>query len=234
MISHATTVGRRLSNEDTIAVGETENGWYHSFVGVFDGHGGDEVSNMCRDRLAETLKSTGYDLRKTILQLHENTRTMSLGCGSTAVVGLIGKTSIRIACAGDSSAFIVTSAGETIRLTRMHLASDPQESANISASGGSVQMVRGVARVDGSLMVTRSIGDRYIPSVNHVPEIVQVPRSKDYRWAVFVTDGVTDVLEDRTIGKIVYESDGNPSALVQRAYDGMSMDNCTAVVVDLA
>lgn len=233
MIRHATTVGRRYSNEDTFAIGTVKSGWYHSYVGLFDGHGGDEVSNMCRRELEKTLLDTNYDLRSTVLRLHDLTEPLFRGCGSTGIVALVGRSSVRIANVGDSSVFTVTADGTTTRLTKMHHPSDPEESANVIALGGEVKVVSDVSRVGGSLMVSRSIGDRYLIGVNHTPEISQHPLTRDHRWLVFVTDGVTDAFRDSTIGIIVSSNNGDPTELVRRAVDAGSMDNCTAVIVEL-
>lgn len=234
MITHATSVGRRAYNEDTFTIGSIpSSGWYHSYIGVFDGHGGDEVSLMCRDKLHSSLIESQYDLRATFGKLNQYTETMSQTCGSTGVVALIGRSSIRVGNVGDSSALIVKSDGSVTRLTKMHLASDGDEAENVRVLGGVVVDVSGVMRVGGNLMVTRSIGDNYLTGVNRVPEITQHSVTSSDKYLVVVTDGITDVLPDELIGKYVTDTQADPGEIVRVAIDRGSRDNCTIVIADI-
>lgn len=66
-----------------------------------------------------------------------------------------------------------------IQLTKDHVASDPEESAMVRDLGGSVSIVNGLARVNGVLAITRSIGDAPFATVlSRTPNVVSFTRAE--------------------------------------------------------
>ena len=86
--------------------------------------------------------------------------------GTTATVMLVNsrgvEESVIFANLGDSRAVLSTQANGTlnaVQLTKDHTASDLRERNFVVERGGFVKVHNGVARVNGTLVVTRSIGD---------------------------------------------------------------------------
>ena len=89
--------------------------------------------------------------------------------GTTATVMLVNSKTERrdedtviLASLGDSRAVLSRKTNGTldgVQLTKDHTASDPNERKFVEERGGFVKVYNGVARVNGSLVVTRSIGD---------------------------------------------------------------------------
>lgn len=228
MISGASSVGYRDTNEDTYTYGDVGDIQY---IGLFDGHGGSAISKMCREKLGDVLATTNYDPCVTLKELHRMTVDMPRRMGSTGVVGVIGGGVIKTAFIGDSSAYLVRDTTIT-PITRCHLASDPEEQKIVMGGGGEILNVMGIARVNGCLMMSRSIGDRHLVGIYHEPELTTHSLS-GVKYVVFVTDGITDVLGPETIAKVTRETDGDPAALVKLAIEYRSMDNCTAVILTI-
>lgn len=82
--------------------------------------------------------------------------------GTTATAAIVTSTSVTIASLGDSRAVISSYADEgilmAIQLTNDHVASDPLERALVEARGGRVWDTNRISRVEGVLVITRSIG----------------------------------------------------------------------------
>jgi protein phosphatase 1L len=96
--------------------------------------------------------------------------------GTTATVAVVSPETAVIASLGDSRA-VLSSLKDgnyvAVRLTKDHTASDPIERANVEAQGGRVVSVNGVDRVNGTLVVTRSIGDANLAStLSQTPDVI--------------------------------------------------------------
>jgi serine/threonine protein phosphatase PrpC len=100
--------------------------------------------------------------------------------GTTATVAVVSLETAVIASLGDSRA-VLSSLNDgkylAVRLTKDHTASDPIERASVEAAGGSVIPVNGVERVNGTLVVTRSIGDANLASVlSQTPDVIAMSK----------------------------------------------------------
>eukprot|EP00803_Ostreobium_quekettii_P002965 evm.model.scf_4246.1 EVM.evm.TU.scf_4246.1 scf_4246:1211-3609(+) len=89
--------------------------------------------------------------------------------GSTAVSALVGTWHICVAGVGDSRA-VLFRAGAAIRMTRDHKPADEDEMSRIHSLGGQVLTIKGCARVQGILAMSRAIGDNVFPCVSASPE----------------------------------------------------------------
>ena len=66
-----------------------------------------------------------------------------------------------------------------IQLTKDHVASDPDEAALVKDLGGAVSVENGLARVNGVLAITRSIGDAPFANVlSRTPHVVSMTRKE--------------------------------------------------------
>ncbi|KAF4353198.1 hypothetical protein F8388_014666 [Cannabis sativa] len=121
-------IGRRRVMEDAVAVAEILDSSYH-FFGVYDGHGGSDVANACRDQLHRRVEAGigGCDggivdwnevMRYCFMKMdeevgggsgcggeiiHDVGKAMSVNTvGSTAMAVVVGKEAIVVANCGDS------------------------------------------------------------------------------------------------------------------------------------
>lgn len=194
------------------------------FYGVYDGHGGPQVANYCRDRIHlaleevlkncndETMNGTTGDARQVqwekvftdcFLKVDEEVggkTTMDVPLapetvGSTAVVAVVSSSHIIVANCGDSRA-VLYRGKEAIPLSVDHKPNREDEYARIEASGGKVISWNG-HRVFGVLAMSRSIGDRYLkPWIIPEPEVMFVPRAREDDCLVLASDGLWDVMSN--------------------------------------
>lgn len=122
--------------------------------------------------------------------------------GTTATAVYVTDEAIVVASLGDSRA-ILSSASTTftqrdvkagsrgrterevplemtaIQLTKDHVASDPGEAKKVKDRGGTISVVNGLARVNGVLAITRSIGDAPFASVlSREPHVISMSRKE--------------------------------------------------------
>eukprot|EP01048_Picozoa_sp_COSAG05_P012117 COSAG05_NODE_1191_length_5573_cov_12.076361_4_plen_297_part_00 len=207
----------------------------YSWVAVYDGHGGKisslraaaqmlgcvrkqkEFQEYCdiHSQPLETAEARqqpellGAAMKAAFLELDAAMRaeqaTHPIGnpredSGTTAVCVMITPTHLICANAGDSRA-VYLSGGQTIALSDDHKPSNPQEKSRIEAAGGSVVG----DRVDGSLALSRAIGDfsykdqqqlsAQQQKVSPEPDITIVRRdAASDQVLVLACDGVWDVM----------------------------------------
>uniref|UniRef100_A0A7N0V015 protein-serine/threonine phosphatase n=1 Tax=Kalanchoe fedtschenkoi TaxID=63787 RepID=A0A7N0V015_KALFE len=193
------------------------------FFGVYDGHGGCQVANYCRERmhlaLIEELEIIAKDeaLGNDKNDCHRQWKKVFTNCfakvddeiggkagrepvapetvGSTAVVSLICSSHIIVANCGDSRA-VLCRGKEPMALSVDHKPNREDECARIEAAGGKVIQWNG-HRVFGVLAMSRSIGDRYLkPSIIPEPEVMFIPRAKEDECLILASDGLWDVMSN--------------------------------------
>ncbi|KAK8566716.1 hypothetical protein V6N13_002406 [Hibiscus sabdariffa] len=191
------------------------------FFGVYDGHGGSQVANYCRQRLhsalAEEIESVKECQRNASITdgCQELWKKAFTTCfvkvdaeiggqgdqepvapetvGSTAVVALICSSHIIVANCGDSRA-VLCRGKEPLALSVDHKPNREDEYERIEAAGGKVIQWNG-HRVFGVLAMSRSIGDRYLkPWIIPDPEVMFVPRVKEDECLILASDGLWDVM----------------------------------------
>ncbi|KAI7728164.1 hypothetical protein M8C21_013180 [Ambrosia artemisiifolia] len=193
------------------------------FFGVYDGHGGSQVANYCRNRihiaLQEELKVMKQELvkgavndnvqigwEKAFTNCFQKVDDELAGTatsepvapetvGSTAVVALICSSHIVVANCGDSRA-VLYRGKEAIALSNDHKPNREDEYARIEAAGGKVIQWKG-HRVFGVLAMSRSIGDKYLkPWIIPEPEITFRSRVREDEVLILASDGLWDVMSN--------------------------------------
>ncbi|XP_010448328.1 PREDICTED: protein phosphatase 2C 56 [Camelina sativa] len=209
------TIPRFLQSSDSLLDGGRFNPQSTAhFFGVYDGHGGSQVANYCRERmhlaLAEEvakekpmlcdgdtwLEKWKRALFNSFLRVDSEIESVAPETvGSTSVVSVVFPTHIFVANCGDSRAVLCR--GKTaLPLSVDHKPDREDEAARIEAAGGKVIQWNG-ARVFGVLAMSRSIGDRYLkPSIIPDPEVTAVKRVKEDDCLILASDGVWDVITD--------------------------------------
>lgn len=216
-------VSRQMLRADCISNGMNHDLTAH-FYGVYDGHGGCQVANYCKERmhlaLAEeidnaklgfcdgSMEQNWQEIWKQafincFVKVDSEIGGFSVGVcpvapetvGSTALVAFVCPTYIIVANTGDSRA-VLCRGKEAVPLSADHKPEREDERERIEAAGGKVIMWNGY-RVSGVLAMSRSIGDRYLkPCVIPDPEVMFVPRAKEDECLVLASDGLWDVMSN--------------------------------------
>lgn len=152
------------------------------FFGVFDGHGGSACSKFIAKRLVEELEAGApaddNAVTELMLRLDQEYLDTKQPSGSTGTFAIVtppaapdagSKYGLRVGNIGDSRVLLGKADGAQIGhpdgigtdggLTVDHKPDHPSERERIERTGGTVQFVQGVARVNGDLAVSRSFGD---------------------------------------------------------------------------
>ena len=96
---------------------------------------------------------------------------------------------------GDSRAILIKKDHRFFQLTDEHTPDKPKESSRIEKMGGYVINVGDKARVQGSLAVSRAVGDKiYKPFVNSMPEIEEFEITSGDKYIVLGSDGLWNVI----------------------------------------
>ncbi|XP_060208538.1 probable protein phosphatase 2C 6 [Lycium barbarum] len=197
------------------------------FFGVYDGHGGSQVANYCRDRmhavLAEELETIMANINDENIRqnIQDQWKKAFTNCflkvddevggaggnheavapetvGSTSVVAIVCSSHILVANCGDSRA-VLCRGKEPMALSVDHKPNREDEYARIEAAGGKVIQWNG-HRVFGVLAMSRSIGDRYLkPWIIPDPEVMFIPRTKEDECLILASDGLWDVMTNEEV-----------------------------------
>lgn len=228
-----------------------------TWLGVFDGHGGDKASQFCSDWMSSYVRNEesypfdlGYAMKNAFTSIDEDFVATGHPDGSTACAAtLVGGRRIVCSNAGDSRAIVVRRDGTVVRLSRDHKPGMPDETRRISELGGRV-IYWGRWRVEGLLAVSRSVGDASLkPYVTAEPEVCEYDIGKDDWFLVISSDGVWDVMDNEEAAHVVIASscvmeDGQLKVdtnrfkwaarnLCDHAKSCGSTDNFSCIVVDL-
>jgi serine/threonine protein phosphatase PrpC len=209
----AQTQGKRPYMEDRyIAIPQLTTDY--GLFGVFDGHGGADVAELCEQRfpviVRTMLASLPPDLAlfKSFVALsHSLPEPAGSTSGSTVLMVLIHRATGHVwtAHCGDSRAILgygPTHAAQDITLD--HKPNLPSEKARIESSGGFVADVQGVPRVLGNLAVSRAMGDKqYYPYVISIPDIRHFVLSPSCQYMLLASDGLFDVMSTESVHQFV-------------------------------
>ncbi len=224
-----------------------------TFVGVYDGHGGDKTSSHLQKNLHnyfdECLSRTS-DIKKALegaFEKAENYALENFEDGSTAVVACVedsdDEQDVYLHCAWTGDSRLVLDNGFA---TQDHKPDRPDERARIENAWGSVYM-HGVWRVNG-LAVSRSIGDRMAKNgcgalrakerIIATPEYAKIKLTPANKFFVIASDGLWDVMDNSSAINLVKEKlqvtndlGAIAQSLIDEAKNRKSGDNITVSVV---
>ncbi|XP_059853295.1 protein phosphatase 1E [Delphinus delphis] len=222
-----------------------------AYFAVFDGHGGVDAAiyasihlhvNLVRQEMFphDPAEALCRAFRVTDERFVQKAARESLRCGTTGVVTFIRGNMLHVAWVGDSQVMLVRK-GQAVELMKPHKPDREDEKQRIEALGGCVVWF-GAWRVNGSLSVSRAIGD-----AEHKPYIcgdadsasTVLDGTEDY--LILACDGFYDTVNPDEAVKVVSdhlkENNGDSSMvahkLVASARDAGSSDNITVIVVFL-
>jgi protein phosphatase 1L len=208
---------------------------------VFDGHGGSRAALYAAKHLIKSIKGLDNEgLRQAFLVTDAAYCAQSKGHkdGTTALVALLSQLDLYCGSVGDSKALLVTEVSQRA-LSTEHLASNPTEQQRIEASGGYVLYAGGIQRVQGTLALSRSIGDpAFKEYLIAEPSLVKHSVHASDIALVLASDGLYAVMSDAEIAVTVRSLQHCSmhvvaEALACKATELGSRDNVTVLVVDL-
>lgn len=221
-----------------------------SYFAIFDGHSGDKASIFCKDHhpsiLCKCLLATRNHIEKSLAYSFEQTDKElnalllpSDQVGTTATVVILtsddSKRVMYCANVGDSKCFVLKGNGSAVQVTRDHICGDKKEVERIKKAGGMVFN----NRVFGSLMITRSIGDKEMKTCGVIatPSVKKVEiKEEEDDYVIIASDGLWDAVKDDEVGVFAGEdmpAEALSKRLVKMAKEGGSMDNISCIVIKL-
>jgi len=259
VLSVAYDVGQRAAMEDTftavphaelfLPVRSDESGPVQATVmGVFDGHAGRLASRYARSQLVHALindPAFPHDFEtaaaRSFALVNERfcsrARHLQVRAGTTAVIIAVINDELMLANVGDSESVLCRD-GKAVPLTRRHVPSSPRERQRVENSGTRVRHFMGTWRVEGTMAVSRSIGDCHLPILSPLPHTARVKlhAARD-AFVVSASDGLFDVMSPAEVVEFVtpYASSRKgraaaARALVDHALHLQSRDNVCVVI----
>ncbi|KAJ8535614.1 hypothetical protein K7X08_023334 [Anisodus acutangulus] len=199
--------GRRGAMEDRYSAlvnlqGDSKQGVF----GIFDGHGGAKAAEFAAEHLNknimdELVQRKDEDVMEAVKNGYLKTDSEFLNQefrgGSCCVTALIRNGNLVVSNAGDCRA-VVSRGGIAEALTSDHKPSRKDEKDRIETSGGYVDCSNSVWRIQGSLAVSRGIGDRYLKQwIIAEPETKVLELNREYEFLVLASDGLWDKVSNQ-------------------------------------
>ncbi|XP_037322481.1 protein phosphatase, Mg2+/Mn2+ dependent, 1Na (putative) [Pungitius pungitius] len=187
-----------------------------AYYAVFDGHAGSGVAQYCSRNLLDYILATGgvkateapeqvkEGIREGFLGIDRHMHTLARHddwdhSGSTAAAIIMSPRYIYFINCGDSRT-LLCHGGKVVFYTEDHKPFNPREKERIQNAGGSVTL----QRVNGSLAVSRALGDfdfkevDWRPQTEQLvspePEVYELERTPGDEFLILACDGVWDAI----------------------------------------
>ncbi|XAR65954.1 Phosphoprotein phosphatase [Bertholletia excelsa] len=194
--------GKRGAMEDRYSANVNLQGdSKQAFFGIFDGHGGAEAAefaakNLDRNIINEVTRRGEQEVEEAVKDGYLTTDTKfmkeNVRGGACCVTALIRQGELIVSNAGDCRA-VMSRGGVAEALTVDHRPSRKDERDRIETNGGYVDCYHGVWRLQGSLAVSRGIGDRHLKQwVVAEPETKILSITSDCEFLILASDGLWD------------------------------------------
>ena len=237
------------------------NNFICHYFAIFDGHNGKEVSLYLKENFQKILlnglnsisftkdyKLNNEKIKASINSSFEkmdkkiiNNKSIKDDIGSTGTIILLYRDPYNLsqkvlisANVGDSKGFLLTKENIT-QITKDHLCNDINEVERIKKRGGVVFQ----GRVFGSLMLTRSFGDKEMKQYGILgePYIYSCFLGEKDLYVIVASDGVWDVISSEDLfnmsNKEKISSEELAKNIVKTAIDKGTNDNVTCLIVKL-
>nr|DAD28054.1 TPA_asm: hypothetical protein HUJ06_029522 [Nelumbo nucifera] len=172
-----------------------------AFFGVFDGHGGTKAAayaseNIDKNIMDELMRRGEDEIEDAVKYGYLTTDSDFLKedayGGACCVTAVIRKGDLVVSNAGDCRA-VISREGIAEALTSDHRPSREDEKDRIETLGGYVDCCHGVWRLQGSLAVSRAIGDRHLKKwVIAEPETKILKIRPECEFLILASDGLWD------------------------------------------
>eukprot|EP00252_Welwitschia_mirabilis_P012958 TRINITY_DN2861_c0_g1_i1.p1 TRINITY_DN2861_c0_g1~~TRINITY_DN2861_c0_g1_i1.p1 ORF type:complete len:485 (+),score=117.17 TRINITY_DN2861_c0_g1_i1:163-1617(+) len=205
---------RKQVMEDTFCVKTSSEDHQQGFFGVFDGHGGRKAADFASKKLGKKILEAiaiGNGDRSQIVQAvrdgylatDREFLEMGVNSGTCAVTALIKDGSLAVANVGDCRA-VLSRNGNADAVTSDHKAGGEAERNRIEKLGGFVDFHGGAWRVQGTLAVSRSIGDSHLKEwVSAEPDIKELQIQPDCEFLILASDGLWEKVSNQEAVDIV-------------------------------
>ncbi|KAL5982853.1 hypothetical protein ACLOJK_016931 [Asimina triloba] len=239
--------GRKASEDGYGVITDVSGDPKQAFFGVFDGHGGRAAVDYVMEKLGPNILTAVGKLEKSEDQVQEAIKAgylttdkefLSKGAGSgvCAATVLVKDGELHAANAGDCRV-VLSRNGVAEALTRDHRPENEDERHRIETSGGYVNCYNGVWRVQGSLAISRAIGDVHLKDwIISEPEINKLRLTADCEFLIMASDGLWDkVSNQEAVDAVMRHKNSVESckALVDISSSRGSKDDITVMVVYL-
>jgi len=253
-IAFSDMIGRRPTMEDSLSIfGKFNDQDDFDLISLFDGHAGPQTAHYSSEWFPKItkilvdkypslpplqwLKQAYQEISRQFKHYVLNEKPDLKYCGATAASLLIHQDNFCVSNIGDTR-IVLCRDGVAKRLSFDHKPSDPFETKRISKLGGFVVSNQHTSRVNGTLAVSRSIGDIYMePFVIPDPYLSITPRIKDKdEFIIVACDGLWDEISDQQACDIVKSSKSTHEAVVKLkdySYFSGSDDNITVILIKL-
>lgn len=175
-----------------------------AFFGIYDGHGGATAAEFTSQNLGKNVmaeleerneeKEFGYEIaiRTGYLKTDEEFSEKKSSGGTCCVTAVIKNGDLIVSNAGDCRG-VISIRGDAEALTSDHRPSREDERSRIENLGGFLDYRGGVLRLQGSLAVSRGIGDYHLkPWLSNEPETRILRIMPDYEFLILASDGLWD------------------------------------------
>ncbi|KAI3878929.1 hypothetical protein MKX03_037326 [Papaver bracteatum] len=220
-----------------------------AFFGVFDGHGGRAAMEHVVENLGKNIVSAlgevvqnGEDgrLENAIKEGYSLTDKdflrQDVSSGACAATALLKNGELYVANAGDCRV-VLSRNGVARALTSDHHVNREDERFRIENSGGNLSYRNGVWRVQGSLAVTRAIGDVHLKEwVISEPEIEKIRLTADCEFLIIASDGLWEKVGNQEAVDLISRENRSIQSckkLIQVSSSRGGRDDITVMVVDL-
>ncbi|XP_010457883.1 PREDICTED: probable protein phosphatase 2C 2 [Camelina sativa] len=201
--------GRREAMEDRFsAITNLRGDPKQAIFGVYDGHGGSKAAefaanNLCSNILDEIVGGMNDSkieeaVRRGYLATDsEFLREKDAKGGSCCVTALINDGNLVVANAGDCRA-VLSVGGHAEAMNSDHRPSREDERNRIESSGGYVDTFKSVWRIQGSLAVSRGIGDAHLKQwIISEPETNVLRINPQHEFLILASDGLWEKVSNQ-------------------------------------
>ncbi|KAL5974998.1 hypothetical protein ACLOJK_031674 [Asimina triloba] len=200
--------GRREVMEDRhAAVLDIHGDPKKAFFGVFDGHGGTgaaefAAANLGKNVMDEVMKRESDEMEVAVRSGYVMTdaellKEKNIQGGTCCATALIKNSKLVVSNAGDCR-IVMSRGGIAEALTVDHRPSREDERCRIEALGGYVDCRHGVWRLQGSLAVSRGIGDSHLKQwLTAEPESKILRIKDDCEFLILASDGLWDKVSNQ-------------------------------------
>ncbi|RZC62695.1 hypothetical protein C5167_024469 [Papaver somniferum] len=220
-----------------------------AFFGVFDGHGGRAAMEYVVENLGKNIVSAlgevvqnGEDgqlenaIKEGYTLTDKDFLRQDVSSGACAATALLKNGELYVANAGDCRV-VLSRNGVAHALTSDHHVNREDERFRIQNSGGNLSYRNGVWRVQGSLAVTRAIGDVHLKEwVISEPEIEKIRLTTDCEFLIIATDGLWEKVGNQEAVDLISRENRSIQSckkLIQLSSSRGGRDDITVMVVDL-
>ncbi|XP_034024791.1 protein phosphatase, Mg2+/Mn2+ dependent, 1Na (putative) [Thalassophryne amazonica] len=196
------------------------------YFAVFDGHAGTTVAQYCSKNLLDHILATGRikvdenpeqvkeGIHEGFLDIDQHMHKLARQdswdqSGTTAAAVMLSPRYIYFINCGDSRTLLCRK-GQVVFYTEDHKPFNPREKERIQNAGGSVTL----QRVNGSLAVSRTLGDfdfkevEWRPQTEQLvspePEVYELERTPDDEFLILACDGVWDAIGNEELCAFVH------------------------------